>query len=98
MRKYRVDMESWSTKEFNTFEEAEISYEWYKDYKMGDGVSDDSYVELVYSDDDFEDYQVLKRANVVVDEEKMKQGTPKDKGYDWEYWAKWSEDIYEEIA
>lgn len=95
MRKYRVDMESWATKEFETLEEAEISYEWYKDYKMGDGVHEDSYVELVYSDDDFEDSVTIKRASVVVDEERMKISTPKDEGYEWEYWAKWHEETFQ---
>lgn len=95
MRKYRVDMESWSTEEFKTLEEAEISYEWYKDQKMGDGVTEDSYVELVYSDDDFEDYQVLKRADVIIDEERMKKSIPRDEGYDFDWWAKWYEETFQ---
>lgn len=91
MKKYRVDTHSWSGEEVNDLNIALGQYELTKDREMGDGVTEDSYVELVYSEDDFEDYEVLKRAEVVIDEEKMNISTPRQEGYDWDYWAKWNE-------
>ena len=94
MRKYRVDSNTWSSQEFDDLSKAEIAYEFYKDQKIGDGVDEESYVELVYSDDDFDDSVTIKRADIVVDEEKMKISTPQQEGYEWDYWAKWEETIY----
>ncbi|TYS55773.1 hypothetical protein FZD47_25435 [Bacillus infantis] len=93
MEKYRVDTDTWSSGEYTSREKAEAVYEYYKDQKMADGVSEESYVELVRSMDDFEGGEVVKRANVVMDEEKMKISTPKDDGLEWDYWAKWQEEI-----
>jgi hypothetical protein len=93
MEKFRVDTDTWSSAEYASREKAEVVYEYYKDQKMSNGVSEESYVELVFSTDDFEDYSVIKRANVVVDEEKMKISTPKDSGQEWDYWVKWDEVI-----
>ena len=91
MKKYRVDTDSWGSREFEVPEQAESCYEYTKDRKMSEGVNEDSFVELVYSEDDFEDYVVLKRAVIVVDEEKMAISTPREKGFDFDYWAKWEE-------
>ncbi|MGM0971664.1 MAG: hypothetical protein ACQEW2_02270 [Bacillota bacterium] len=91
MKKYRVDTPSWSSREFDNLEEALGKYELTKDMEMGEGVDQDSYVELVCSENDFEDYKVLKRAMVIVDEERMAKGLPRDEGYDFDYWAKWEE-------
>ncbi|GED35008.1 hypothetical protein P9G84_31885 [Brevibacillus centrosporus] len=91
MKKYRVDSHSWSSREYESIGQAEGQYELTKDRLMGEGVDEDGYVELVSSKDDFEDYTVLKRALVVVDEEKMKKSTPREDGYDFDYWAKWQE-------
>ncbi len=91
MQKYRVDTHSWSSGEFDTIGQAEGIYELTKDRLMGEGVDEDGYVELVCSDNDFEDYTVLKRAVVVVDEDRMAISTPKDEGLEWDYWAKWKE-------
>ncbi|MGF7534967.1 hypothetical protein AAGG74_14955 [Bacillus mexicanus] len=60
---------------------------------MGEGVDMDSYVELVSSDNDFDDYEIFKRATIVLDEEKIAQSSPGDKGYDFDFWAKWKETI-----
>jgi len=91
MKLYRVDTDRWSSKEFSDLKEAENKYEYTKDQEMGEGVDEDSYVQLVCSEDNFEDYEVIKIARVEVDEERMKISTPKDEGYDWDYWAKWKE-------
>jgi hypothetical protein len=95
MKKYRVDTPSWSGQETDDLEHALAMYELTKDREMGEGVTDDSYVELVCSEDDFEDYEVLKRADAVVDEEKMSISTPREEGFDWDYWAKWRESAIE---
>lgn len=94
MEKYRVDTDNWSSAEYTSLEKAEVVYQYYKDQKMGNGVTEDSYVELVISTDDFEDSKVIKRANVVIDEERMKINTPRDEGLEWDYWAKWEEEEF----
>lgn len=91
MKKYRVDTDTWSSKEFTNLQEAENEYEYTKDQEMGEGVNEDSYVQLVCSEDDFEDYKIIKIARAVVDEERMKISTPKQEGLEWDYWAKWME-------
>ena len=93
MKKYRVDTLSWSSREFDNLDEAEKEYENTKDYEMGEGVTEESYVELIYSKDDFEDHDVLKRSEVRIDEERMKISTPREEGFDWDYWAKWDETV-----
>jgi len=97
MKKFRVDTESWGSQEFVDYNKALAQYEMTKDNEMGEGVHEDSYVELVVSTDDFEDYVVLKRAAITVDEDKMKVSTPRQEGYDWDYWAKWVEYTNEEL-
>lgn len=91
MRKYRVDILSWFSREYEDFDKAIEEYEKTKDFEMAEGVNEDTYVELVCSEDNFDDYEVIKRAVAVVDEEKTAKEHPRDIGYDWEYWAKWKE-------
>ncbi|MGG3046243.1 hypothetical protein ABEO76_24455 [Bacillus anthracis] len=91
MERYRVQTEHWMSKEFVELKEATDEYERTKDWAMGEGVTEDSYVELVSSNDDFEDYEIVKTAHVVVDEEKMAISTPREEGFDWDYWAKWQD-------
>ncbi|MED2737187.1 hypothetical protein [Bacillus toyonensis] len=91
MEKYRVQTDNWMSKEFVDLKDATAEYEEVKDRIMGEGVTEDSYVELVRSKDDFEDYEVVKRAIVVVDLEKMAVSTPREEGFDWDYWAKWQD-------
>ncbi|KAA9007259.1 hypothetical protein F4V43_01875 [Paenibacillus spiritus] len=91
IKKYRIHTEYWESPEFDSLEEAEGIYEFAKDRVMGDGVTDDSYVELVSSSDDFDEYEILKKVVVVIDEEKMKLRTPKEAGLEWDYWAKWQD-------
>lgn len=93
--KYRVDTHSWSSQEFEDLQKALVEYETTKDFQMGEGVDEDSYVELVSSQDDFENYKVLKRAMAVIDEERMSKGLPREEGYDFDYWAKWEELIHD---
>jgi hypothetical protein len=89
--KYRVHTEWDCSEEFDSIEEAEKKFEYYKGELMADGVDEDSYVEIVISDDDFDDYEVIKKVKAVVDSERMKISNPRDEGFDWDYWAKWQE-------
>lgn len=91
MKKYRVQTENWMSEEFVDLKDAVDEYEDTKDEVMGEGVTEDSYVELVSSEDDFDDYEIVKRAVVVVDEEAMAISTPREAGHDWDYWAKWQD-------
>lgn len=93
-RKYQVHTDNWEYGTHDDLQLALIKYETVKDWKMSEGVTEDSYVELVYSDDDFEDHVVLKRAMVVRDDERMELGTPQEEGMDFDYWAKWEEMIH----
>ncbi|MES5943406.1 MULTISPECIES: hypothetical protein [unclassified Bacillus cereus group] len=70
MEKYRVQTEYWISKEFVELKDATDEYERTKDWAMGEGVTEDFYVELVSSNNDFEDYEIVKKAHVVVGEEK----------------------------
>ncbi|WP_374017551.1 hypothetical protein ABU162_26030 [Paenibacillus thiaminolyticus] len=71
--KYRVETEN-TSREFTKLEDALGHYEWKKDYLMGEGVTEDSYVEFQRSDDDFEDYELVKRAATVIDHERHTEG------------------------
>lgn len=93
MKKYKAFSERFTSKEFTDYEEALKEYEEIKDREISDQVDMDSYVELIESEDDFEDGVTIKKAIIVVDEEKMAISTPKDEGYEWDYWAKWQETI-----
>ena len=89
---YRVDTDTWSSNEFTSRDKAEIAYELYKNNKLASGVDFDSYVELIFSDDDFDNYIVLKRAEIVEDEQQYKDvGTPEENGMEFQFWAKWKE-------
>lgn len=50
-----------------------------------------SYVEIVESENDFEDYKVIKKVLAVVDDDRAELGTPREEGVDFDYWAKWEE-------
>lgn len=82
---------------FNTLNEAEKCFEDWKDDYMSEGVSlDDSFVEIHEAkskdDEDVDNSKVIKRVEVVVDEQKHKEiGYPKDNGIDFTFWAKWQE-------
>lgn len=88
---YRVDTDSWTSEEYERLDVAQAKFETTMDRKMGDGINEDSYVELVCSNDGFEDYSVIKRVVPIVDEKKMAIGTPREEGLDWDYWAKWKQ-------
>lgn len=70
---------------------AEEQYEVVKDTLMSEGVNEDSYVQLVSSEDEFEECCVIKRADAVIDEERTELRTPREEGFDWDYWARWQE-------
>jgi len=73
-------------------EQAERVYERWKDDYMSDGViADESYVEIAESEDDFEDYKVIKKVIAVIDHDRNELRTPREEGFDWDYWAKWEE-------
>lgn len=91
--KYRVQTDRAVTVAFDKLEDAEARFEYWKDYKMGDGVTEDSFVEIVKAEDDFEDYTVIKRVFAVIDEERTLKSPPSEAGYtEWTYWAKWQEE------
>lgn len=93
MKKYRVHTESGVvSRELETLEEAKKEFENWKDYLMSESVTaDESFVEIVVSEDGFEDYTVIKKVIAVIDNDRTELGTPKEEGFDWEYWAKWQE-------
>lgn len=82
---------------YKTLQEAEQCFERWKDNYMSEGVSlDDSYVELYEAfsqeDEDVDDAKLIKRVEVIVDEEQHRElGNPKDHGMDFTFWAKWQE-------
>jgi len=85
--KYRVDTES-DFREFADYEKAVCFYEKQKNKMLCEEVTEESYIELHYSDDKFEDYQLMKHARIVIDEER---GNPRDDGHDFDFYAKWVE-------
>jgi len=93
VKKYRVHTESGVvSRELETLEEAKKEFENWKDYLMSESVTaDESFVEIVVSEDGFEDYTVIKKVIAVIDNDRTELGTPKEEGFDWEYWAKWQE-------
>jgi hypothetical protein len=58
MKKYRVQTENWMSEAFVDLKDATDKYEDTKDEVMSEGVTEDSYVELVSSEDDFTDYEI----------------------------------------
>ncbi|MBX4152448.1 hypothetical protein [Paenibacillus lautus] len=98
MKKYRVHTENDMSHEYESLDQAEQTFERWKEHSMSDGViAHESYVEIVESDDDFEDYKVIKKVVAVIDDERTELGTPREEGMDWDYWAKWQE-VEEEEA
>lgn len=74
----------------------EKTLEEWKDRMLGEGVSDDDYIEIQAFDESKgeteDESSPIKRFNIVVDEDRMKISTPKEEGYnEWKYWAKWEE-------
>jgi hypothetical protein len=91
-QKYRVHTENDLSLEYDSLEQAEKVFERWKDNLMVDGVTAyESYVELAESADDFDDYKVIKKVIAVVDDDRTELGTPREEGFDWDYWAKWQE-------
>ncbi|PPA70069.1 hypothetical protein C4B60_10785 [Jeotgalibacillus proteolyticus] len=92
LKKYRVHSENDCSFKLDSLEEAERIYENWKDDYMCEGVREsESYVEIAESEDDFEDYKVIKKVVAVIDHDRHELGTPKEEGFDWDYWAKWLE-------
>lgn len=92
MKKYMVITDRDSSAPLLTLDQAERVFESWKDDYMSDGVcADESYVEIVESDDDFEDHKVIKRVIAVIDHDRTELRTPREEGFDWDYWAKWQE-------
>ncbi|ADO59936.2 hypothetical protein PPSC2_28500 (plasmid) [Paenibacillus polymyxa SC2] len=92
LKKYRVQTDKNSSAPLLTLEQAEGVFERWKDDYMSDTViADESYVEIIESDDDFEDYLVIKKVIAVIDNDRTELQTPREEGFDWDYWAKWQE-------
>lgn len=90
MPKFRVQTDKDSSPPLLTIDQAERVFERWKDDYIGDGVvADESYVEIVESDDDFENDKVIKKIIAVIDHERTKRRPPRKAGIDWDYWAKW---------
>lgn len=92
MTKYRVHSE-WDCEEFDSLEEAERFYQFLKDEQMVDGVvANESFVQMDKSEDeDFEEHEIIKKVIAIRDTERTELRTPKEEGFDWDYWAKWQE-------
>lgn len=92
MKKYRVHTEMDVSKEFEFIESAEKIYESWKDSLMSEGVqANESFVEIAESDDDFEDYKVIKKVIAIIDNDRTELQSPREEGFEWDYWAKWEE-------
>jgi hypothetical protein len=90
MTKYRVSTDMDCTNELDCLHEAENIFDGWKDDLMSEGVTEnESYVEIQKSDDDFNDYEVIKKVIAVRDNDRNELGTPKEEGFEWDYWAKW---------
>ena len=91
--KYIIMNQFNNTSPLDSYEE---TLEEWKDRMLGEGVSDDDYIEVHAFDESKgeteEESYPIKRFNIVVNEERMKTSTPKEEGYvEWDYWAKWEE-------
>ena len=92
MVKYRVHTDMDCSNEHDSLEAAEKIFERWKDDLMAEGVqANETFVEIARSDDDFEDYEVIKKVIAVVDHDRTELRTPREEGFDWDYWAKWQE-------
>lgn len=92
MEKYRVHTDKDCSPELQTLDQAERVYErWKDDYMSGSVVANESFVEIVVSEDDFEDYRIVKKVLAVIDNDRTELRAPREEGFDWDYWAKWQE-------
>lgn len=88
--KYFVCTDNDTSKDFDDLNEAQEVFERWKDDYMGDSVcAGESYVELHEYDEEKDDSKLIKKVLAVVDEAKMKINTPKEEGYEYDYWAEW---------
>lgn len=92
MKQYQVQTDKDYSPLLPTLEQAERVFESWKDDYMGDGVvADESYVAIAESEDDFENYTVIKKVIATIDHDRTELRTPREEGFDWDYWAKWQE-------
>lgn len=99
MKKYQVHTDKDCSATLLTLDQAERVYERWKDDYMSDTVvAGESYIELVESEDDFEDHTVIKREVAVIDHDRTELRTPREEGFDWDYWAKWQEVKFDDKA
>ncbi|MGY3717042.1 hypothetical protein ACWE42_16130 [Sutcliffiella cohnii] len=70
---------------FDNYEDALKEYEDLKEYIMSECDELNTQVHLL---------ETVKFATFVMDEEKMKVTTPKEEGYDFDFWAKWEEEDF----
>lgn len=88
--KYMIETDVDGSPPLETFEQALKVFERWKDGYISDMVvANESYVQIIKSSDDFENYHVLKKVIAVVDEDRTELRTPREEGFDWDYWAKW---------
>jgi len=88
MAEYIVSADGYDDEHYETYEEALKVYEVFKDDVMAEGHDIGATITL---------YKVepVKRSVSVIDEERMKIGTPEENGHDFTHWAKWDEQTFE---
>jgi len=92
MVKYRVHTDRDCSNEFDSLEAAEKVFERWKDSLMSEGVeANETFVEIAKSSDESDDYEVIKKVIAVVDHDRTELRTPREEGFDWDYWARWQE-------
>jgi hypothetical protein len=92
LKQYRIQSDNDFSAELDTFEKAIETFESWKDDYMSDAVvAGETFVEIVESEDAFDDYKVIKKVIAVIDNNRHELGTPREEGFDWDYWAKWEE-------
>ena len=79
--------------EFIKLADALKEYEDLKEWEISNEVDENSFVELIVSEDDFENHETLKKATINVDEKRMTVSMPRSEGFDFDYWAKWKDSI-----
>lgn len=90
MERFRVHTERDCSDEFESLKDADEVYEEWKNSSLEQGVqANESFVELVRSVNGFEDHDVVKKVIAVIDHERMEKGSPREEGFQWDYWAKW---------
>lgn len=81
--------------------EADKEYEEVKDYLMADEPDEDDWVRLrsieIPDDliDELEDEPGLIKQTCLIRDPERIDDNPRDEGYDFDYWAAWSDDIKE---